>query len=90
MFSLCLTNLISFSKCKTIFVLDFSFYNSKDIDEDVDDDLKEPHTADQALGAAMICLWKKREKSILSDPDIAAWAMCVMPEVQKNCKERMT
>ena len=93
MLALCLANLISVSKCKTIFVLDFSFYNSEDVDEDVvddDDDLEEPHAEDQALGAGMIRLWKKREKSILSDPVIAAWAMCVMPEVQKDCKERMT
>ena len=65
----------------------FSFYNSEDVD---DDDLEEPHAMDQALGAAMIHLWKKRGKSILSDPVIAAWAMCVIPEVQKDCKERMT
>ena len=73
--------------------MDFSFYNSEDVDEDVvddDDDLEEPHAEDQALGAGMIRLWKKREKSILSDPVIAAWAMCVMPEVRKDCKERMT
>ena len=69
MLSLCLANLISISKCKTIFVLDFSFYNSEDVDEDVvddDDDLEEPHAEEQALGAGMILLWKKREKSILS------------------------
>ena len=45
---------------------------------------------DETLGGAMIRLWKHREKSIISDPVIAAWAMCVMPEVRRDCKERMT
>ena len=58
--------------------MNFSFYNSEDID---DEDLEVPHAADEALGAAMICLWKNRETSIISDPLIAAWSMCVMPEV---------
>ena len=46
--------------------------------------------ATETLGDSMIRIWKKREKSIVGDLVIAAWALCVMPEVAKDCKERMT
>jgi len=56
-----------------------------------EDDLEEPHDpATETLGDAFLRLWKKRELSIVGDFVIAAWALCVMPEVRKDCKERMT
>ena len=63
-------------------------YISDELDED---DLEEPHDpATETLGDAFLRLWKKRELSIVGDFVIAAWALCVMPEVRKDCKERMT
>ena len=71
-----------------MFIFDFVFlYHSEELE---DEDLEEPHAVDESLGDAMIRCWKRRENSIISDPVIATWAMCVMPEVQKDCKERMT
>ena len=66
---------------------------AEDEDEDVDMDmeLEEPHDPDDdSLGAEILRLWKKREKLLATDFAITAWAMCVMPEVRKDCKERMT
>ena len=44
----------------------------------------------ETLGNSMKRIWKKREKSIVGDLVAAAWALCVMPEVMKDCNERMT
>jgi hypothetical protein len=71
-----------------MFIFDFVFlHHSEELE---DEDLEEPHAVDESLGDAMIRCWKRRENIIISDPVIAAWAMCVMPEVRKDCKERMT